>query len=233
MKATPIPTYVGEYLQIDIFHAGNQIFYSTVDRYSKFTFLRRVENKRNAHQVVSEILQLFPGCRYCMTDNENVFSSFPMQTLLKQKQITQTLTPIRHSISNAQVERIHRTLIELARCLAEQRSEEFENVILDAVDSYNNSIHSVIRAKPIDVFYHQDRFTNIPKLLETAQEKMLQYENQNREQKEYHNGDVIFVKNNRRDKRCAVFTKHIVREDIGPMIITSKNTKVHKDNIRK
>lgn len=168
-----------------------------------------------------------------MTDNENVFSSFPMQTLLKQKQIIQTLTPIRHSISNAQVERNHRTLIELARCLAEQRSEEFENVILDAVDSYNNSIHSVIRAKPIDVFYHQDRFTNIPKSLETAQEKMLQYENQNRQQKEYHNGDVIFVKNNRRDKRCAVFTKHIVREDIGPMIITSKNTKVHKDNIRK
>lgn len=142
MKSTPIPTCAGEHLQIDIFYAGKQIFYSTVDRFSKFMFLRRDENKLNSHEVISEILKFFPKCRNCMTDNENIFNTFQMKALFKQKKIIHTLTPIRHSESNAHVERNHRTLLEISRCLAEQRSEEFENTLMDAVDSYNNSIHS-------------------------------------------------------------------------------------------
>lgn len=119
MKPTPIPGHVGEYLQIDIFHAGKRIFYSTIDRYSKFVLLKEAENKLNAEKVQQEILQLFPNCKYCMTDNEAIFTSYAMKALLKSKNITQTLAPIRHSTSNAQIERFHRTIIEIGRCMAE------------------------------------------------------------------------------------------------------------------
>lgn len=232
MVATPIPTFVGESIQIDIFYIGGKIYYSVIDRFSKFVFFRFSENKLNSHEVVEEILQFFPRCKSCMTDNEAIFTSFPMQSLFKRKKIIHTHSPIRHSISNAQIERNHRTIIEIARCLAEQNSLSFEDAILRAVSEYNNSIHSVIRAKPIDVFYHSENFPNIPELIKTAQESMLNFQNERRDVKIYLPGDVIFVKNNRRDKRSQTFTKHIVGEDRGMMIITDKMKKVHKDDIR-
>lgn len=233
MKATPIPTYVGEYLQIDIFYVGQKIFYSTIDRFSKFVYLREAENKLHADQILREILQLFPECKYCMTDNESIFTAYTVKALFQSKKITHTLAPIRHSTSNAQIERFHRTLIEMGRCLAEQRSEEFEDIILDTVYEYNNTIHSVIQAKPIDVFFHQENYPHTAELIRNAQTAMLKAANNKRTNKTYNENKAIYVKNNRRNKKCAAYTKHRVKTDKNEIIITNKNIKIHKDNIRK
>lgn len=235
MNETPIPTAVGEYLQIDIFHAGKKICYSVIDRFSKFVFFRLAENKLNSHQVVEEIRQSFPSClhiHHVMTDNESIFTSFPMKSLFQRKNIQQTFSPIQHSTSNAQIERVHRTIIEIGRCLAEQRSLNFEDVVMDSINEYNNSIHSVIKAKPIDVFFHSENFPHISGLIKKAQEKMIQFQNQKRDLKHFNPGDIIYAKNNRRDKRCQAFTKHTVREDNGMTITTIQGKKIHKDNIR-
>lgn len=232
MKPTPLPEYVGEYLQMDIFHVGKRIFYSTIDRYSKYVLLRETENKLHAERVIEEILQIFPACKHIMTDNEAIFTSYAVKALLKTKKIAHTLAPIRHSTSNAQTERFHRTIIEIGRCMAEQRSQEFEDIIMDAVSEYNNTIHSVINAKPLEVFFNQRNFPDIFSLIKKSQEKMLEIENRKRRSKSYENGDIIFAKNNRRDKKCPAFTKHIIKEDKGQVIITSANVKIHKDNIR-
>lgn len=61
---------------------------------------------------------------------------------------------------------------------------------------------------------------------------MLTRENQKRKNKKYEKGEIIFAKNNRRDKKCAAYTKHTVKEDIGETVITDKNVKIHKDTIR-
>lgn len=233
MNATPIPTSVGEYLQIDFFHAGNKMYYSIIDRFSKFVVFRQTENKLNAHESIEEILQFFPSCKHVMTDNDAVFTSFPMKSLFRRKNITHTLTPIRHSTSNAQIERFHRTLIEIGRCLAEQHSLSFEDVVLDTIFEYNNTIHSVIQAKPIEVFFHSENYPNIHELLKASQQSMLQFQNKTRHSKHFNDGDVIFVKNNRRDKRSAPFTKHVVKEDRGVTVITDKDKEIHKDIIRK
>lgn len=232
MRTTPIPTYVGEYLQIDIFHVGKKIFYSTIDRFSKFAYLREAENKLHADRIIEEILQIFPKCKHCMTDNEAIFTAHTVKAIFQRKNISHTLAPIRHSTSNAQVERFHRTLIEMGRCLAEQKSEEFENIIMDTVYEYNNTIHSVTGAKPIDVFYHQENFPKISETIKNAQKKMLKQVNKKRKNKNYDENETIFVKNNRRDKKCAAFTKHRVQTDQNEIIITNKNVKIHKDNIR-
>lgn len=146
--------------------------------------------------------------------------------------MSKKFTPICHSTSNSQVERFHRTLIEIARCLSEQRSVTFDDVIFDAVREYNNNIHSVIRAKPIDVFYHSDRYPEVQELIKSAQESMLSFQNKNRSSKVFNPGDIIFVKNDRRDKRSPTHTRHIVKEDKGIIVITDGNKMVHKDNIR-
>lgn len=236
LNETPIPNSVGQYLQMDIFHAGKKLYYSTIDRFSKFVIFRYAQNKLNAHEVVEEILQLSPSCEhveYVMTDNELIFNSFPMKSLFRRKGIQHSLTPVQHSTSNAQIERFHRTVIEIARCLAEQRSLAFEDVVFDSIREYNNTIHSVIQAKPIDVFFHSENYPHIPELIKKAQKNMISFQNKNRDVKHFNRGDIIFAKNDRRDKRSPAFIKHVVKEDRGMNIISDKDKKIHKDNIKK
>lgn len=233
MNPTPIPTYVGEYLQIDIFHVANRIYYSTIDRFSKYALLRYSENKLNASEIVEEILQIFPLCRHVMTDNEQIFVSFPMKSMFKRKNITHSVTPLKHSTSNAQVERFHRTLLEIGRCLAEQKSLPFEDVIFDAVREYNKTIHSVTQLKPFELFFNSGKYPQISELLQKSQDSMLKFQNENRKYKHFEPGTVIFVKDNRRDKRCASHTKCVVQEDKGTMVLTNGGKLIHKDNIRK
>lgn len=227
LTETPIPSAVGEYLQI----AGKKVYYSTIDRFSKFVFFRYVEYKLNSHEIVEEILQLFPSCKHIhhvMTDNESIFTSFAMKSLFQRKNIQHTFSPTQHSTSNGQIERFHRTIIEIARCLAEQKSLNFEDVVIESINEYNNTIHSVIQAKLFDVFFHSENFSHVPKLLKQAQEKMIQFQNQNRDHKQFNPGDIIFAKNNRRDKRCQTFTKHVVKEDNGVIIVTEQGKKFIK-----
>lgn len=209
-----------------------KFFFSTIDRYSKFVHLRYAVNKLNAHEVMEEILQIFPSCKHIMTDNDKIFVSHIMKSLFKRLKIEQTFTPIRHSTTNSQVERFHRTLIEISRCLSEQQSIAFEDVVFDAVREYNNTIHSVIQAKPIDVFYHSERYPKIQELIKSAQESMIKFQNKNRKHKIFDPGDIIFVKNDRRDKRSPTHTRHVVWEDKGVFVVTDKDKVVHKDNIR-
>lgn len=232
MESTPIPSSVGEYIQIDIFHAGNKIYYSTIDRFSKFVLLRHADNKLNAHEVVEEILQFFPLCKHVMTDNEAIFNSFLMKSLFKRMKIEQTLTAVNHSTTNAQVERFHRTIIEISRCLSEQRSLDFSDVILESVREYNSTIHSVTQARPIDLFFHPENFPKVSELLRTAQESMLKFQNKNRRSKYFEPGEIVYAKNNRRDKRQPTHLKHVVKNDIGVTIVTERGKLIHKDNIR-
>jgi len=45
--------------------------------------------------------------------------------------------------------------------------------------------------------------------------------------------DIIFRKENRRNKLTARFTKHTVLEDLGDTLITKKRQKLHKFKIKK
>lgn len=82
------------------------------------------------------------------------------------------------------------------------------------------------------MFYHQKKFPQIKSMLKQAQTKMLTRENKKRRNKEYNEKDIIYAKNNRRNKKSAAYTKHTVKKDTNEAIITNRNIKIHKDNIR-
>lgn len=74
IATTPIPTKVGEYIQMDIFHMNNNMYLSSTDKYSKYCYLRRLETKVDCHEYIEDILtQVYPNAKNLMTDNENVF----------------------------------------------------------------------------------------------------------------------------------------------------------------
>lgn len=230
---TPIPETVGRMLHLDIFFVERKKYLTCIDKFSKFLQIFYIRSNTEIPQLIEQILTIYPECSNITTDNESVFTSQMVNSLFRTYNIRHHTTPIGHSITNGQVERVHSTLLELSRTLAEQRCETITEVIYQAVREYNRTIHSVTGAKPSELHYHSERFPNTSELLEKAQDQVLRLQNRDRCNKTYEPGDVVFVKTDRRRKSEPRYRRHVVREDSRHTIITTKNKVIHKDHIRK
>lgn len=209
IRPTPIPVRSGTHIQMDIFHLQNKLYISTIDRYSKYCYVRNIPDKRNISEYIEEILrQIYPQCQTLMTDNENIL------------------------YSNSSIAVYNSTLLEIARSLAKDKNTDVEDQIFNAVTAYNETIHSVIKQKPVQVFFNQEKFPKIHDLLKQNQEYLLQYHNKKRIHKFFLPGDTIYVKNDRRRKDTSRYVKHTVKEDREDTILTTKGKIIHKDRVR-
>lgn len=231
---TPIPTKVGEYIQMDIFYMNNQTYISTIDKYSKYCYIRKLHSKTNCHEYIEEILtQIYPNAKHLMTDNENVFIGIVAKSVYERLSIQHTVTPIHHSTTNSQVERVHSTLIEISTALAQQNNTTPGDELFNAVRQYNKTIHSTTGYRPEDVFFNRERYSDIKEKLKDKQEKLLNYHNKNRHSINYKEGDIIYAKTHRRNKNHIKYSQHKVKEDRGDTILTAKGKVIHKDSIRR
>jgi len=230
---TPMPNSVGEMLHIDTFFIDKHKYLTCIDKFSKFLQIFHININTEIPRLIEQIIVIYSNCSNITTDNDPLFTSQIVNSLLKNYKIIHHTTPVSHSVTNGQVERVHSTVLELARTLAAQQNESITEVIFQAVREYNNSIHSVINQKPSEVFFHSDKYPNIKDLLKKAQDQALKVHNKNRVRKEYQPGDVIYVKTDRRNKIVPRYKEHIVKENNKETITTTKNKKIHKDRIRK
>lgn len=133
---------------MDIFHIDNRKYVTCLDRFSKYLFVHSIDSKLKFHEKLEEIItQNYPECETIITDNEAIFTSNSSKAVFEKYKIAHVTTPIQHSTSNAQVERVHSTLIEIIRCLAKQNDSTSSEEIFNAVKAYNHSIHSVTGEK--------------------------------------------------------------------------------------
>lgn len=230
---TPIPKTVGEMLHIDIFFLENNKFLTCQDKFSKFLQIFHLRSNTEVPKMIEQIMVIYPNCSNATTDNESVFTSQVVSSVFRRYKVTHHTTPVSHSITNGQVERVHSTLLELARTLAEQQSESIIDIVFQAVREYNNTFHSVTKQKPSELLYHSDKYPEIGELLKKAQEEELRTHNKKRSKKEYNPGDVIFVKTDRRNKSSPRYIKHTVKTDNKETITTTRDKVIHKDSIRK
>lgn len=141
LNPTPIPSKVGESIQMDLFHLGGDLFISTIDRFSKYCYMRRIPNKKDAYQFIEEIFtQVYPHCTELMTDNENIFTSSSAKSLYDHLGIDHLTTPLMHSTTNAQIERVHSTVLEIANTLAYEHSSETVEHLFTAIKQYNRTL---------------------------------------------------------------------------------------------
>lgn len=230
---TPIPKSVGDMLHMDIFFLENQKYLTCIDKFSKFLQLFHIRSNTEIPRLIEQILVIYPNCSNITTDNESVFISQNLNSLMRRYKITHHTTPLAHSITNAPVERVHSTILELSRTLSAQSGEDLTNVIFQAVREYNNTIHSVVREKPSDIFYHSDKYPETIELIRKAQIQTLKTHNKHRIKKNYKPGDTIYVKTDRRKKSVPRYKKYIVKENKRETIITTNNREIHKDTIRR
>lgn len=230
---TPIPQKVAEMIHMDIFFIDNHKFLTCIDKYSKFLQIFHLRSNTEIPKLIEQILVIYPNVVNVTTDNDPSFTSHIVKNIFDIYNIKHYTTAINHSTTNGQVERVHSTILELARALAEQQHQTISEIIFQVVRQYNNTIHSVIQQKPSEVLYFSNKFPQISELLKQAQIQTLKNRNKNRVDKKFKPGDTIFVKSDRRNKNTPRYTKHIVQTDKHVTVTTTKGKEIHKDNIRK
>lgn len=174
--ATPIPSYVGEILHIDIFSTDKKYFLTCADKLSKFAIVQPIDS-RTIIDVESPILQLmnfFPRTKVIFCDNEPSLNSETIRSILSNNFGVEIVNaPPLHSTSNGQVERLHSTILEIARCLKLEKSiSDTVQLILLATIEYNRTIHTVTNKRPIDVI-HSDSLeleVDVRNIVQKAQE---------------------------------------------------------------
>ncbi len=232
---TPIPKSEGQHLHIDIYYAQSLTFLTCIDSYSKYLVVKEITNKKNIDSKVYEILQTFPLVKTIMTDNEPSFTSAQFKSFLKRSGISIHYSDPRHSLSNGQVERVHSTLTEIARCIKDEyRLLDYSEIIIRAAKNYNMTIHSVTNQKPYDILFNKIDHSDIPLKLQIAQSKTLDYHNKNKLEKNYHVGEVVYEKiHGERNKLGPRFKKQVVQENLpNKVIINNRKRVIHKDNIK-
>lgn len=190
--------------------------------------MRKLNDKREFYKILEEVLiQIFPFCNKLMTDNETIFNSIAAKALFQQLYIEHSMTAANHSTSNAQVERLHLTILEITRIRIKQNKSAATEELFNAIKEYNRT-----RRKPIELFFERSKTKGIKELIENKQEYMLSYHNKKRTQKEYKTGQTVYVKQNRRNKTNPRYLKKTVQENYEDTILTTEGKIVHKDNLR-
>lgn len=236
---TPIPDYPGHILHIDLFYTGKQYFLTCIDKFSKFAICVPISSRATVDIIPAllQILNQFNNTKLIVSDNEGAFESAAIKTILRNNfNIDQFFVPTLHSVSNGQVERFHSTLSELARCIFQQQQIQGTiEIVLLANQKYNNTIHSVIDRKPIDVLHNcpPEELAIIKAKLVREQGLMLRRFNEKALTRTYQPGEKVFLRRNKRigNKFQKVFIEKVIQEDLGSTVLID-GKRIHKSNLR-
>lgn len=249
LEKTPIPSYPGHTIHIDIFSTNKNVVLTAIDKFTKYGMARLIKSKaiEDIRGPLREIIFFYGVPEFIVVDNEKSLNSASILFMMKEElNITVFTTPPYRSAVNGQVERFHSTLAEIMRCLHSQNPTRiFEELLQQAINEYNHSIHSTIHKKPVDMFfgrnvsfgpedYERTRLSNIEKL-KTKQTKDLKFHNKTRKPpRNYNIGDIIYVRHNKRigNKLTQRYTKEKIAENRNSTVVTQTGRIVHKDNIR-
>lgn len=237
--SSPIPSLPGEILHIDIFSTAKCHFITCIDKFTKFALAFPIESRSivDVKTPLLQILNFYPNARTIVCDNEKSFNSQSIKSLLQNGFNVQIFSvPPAHSTSNGQVERLHSTLSEIARCQKREGvAGNTVEMVMMAVNKYNATIHSVTNKRPVDLIHciPKDMNEEVKARIARAQFKELEFQNKNRQLKTFAPGDIVYLKVNKRlgNKFSSLFVEKTVQKDLGNCLLID-NRQVHKDNIR-
>lgn len=244
---TPIPQYPSEIIHIDIF-VFNQttLFLSSIDKLSKFIKIRPIKSRSIANIQKPLINLLFDWDIPAMIviDNEKSFVSAVIEQQIKKLGIQIFKTPVHQSETNGQIERAHSTIREIVRCTRNTSPNlSLNDLIQLAVHKYNNTIHSVTKDTPKNIYtglnidnlsppnFSKQKQDNLDRVI-----KIFQKKNENIKDPKYSDyepNSFAFEKICTVSKRGPRFKKIIVKENHPTHIIDNRDRKIHKSNLRK
>lgn len=242
---TPIPTYPGEIVHIDIFsYHQNALFLTSLDKLSKYVKVLPIKS-RSITDIKDPLMQLLYDWdlpKQIVIDSESSFISNVIEQMITNIGVIIYRTPVHRSETNGQVERSHSTIRELARCLLKETPElEPYDLIRSAVHRYNNTIHSFTKNTPHNIYIGERRESTLEeqqRLRDQIHEKTLKIFQtkettipQDRQYPHYEPNTVVYEKTKEISKRRSKSKPVIVKENHDTYIIDSYDRKIHKMDI--
>ena len=180
------------------------------------------------------IIQFFPGARNIYSDNEPSMKVETITSLLKNEfEVNMANAPPFTALQKWNVERLHSTQAEIARCLKlKGKADNTVDLMLLATVKYNRSIHSMIGRRPIDIIH-----STLPMLEEEMRRRIEKAQprrnNPSRQNRVFEEGENVMVRNNRRlgNKLTPLCVAKRIEEDLGTTVFIEGRV-VHKVNIR-
>lgn len=151
---TETPKRPLEIIHIDLFQIQSNTFLTIIDKFSKFAAAYKLDDKtdKTILEKLTHFCSLHGIPNKLISDNEVSFTSRLIKQFLNKYNIQFHTTTPYNSTGNSPVERLHSTLIELSSVIVLKNPEyPLEQVMNQAILSYNNSIHSSTKLKPFDL----------------------------------------------------------------------------------
>lgn len=243
---TPIPTYPGEIVHIDIFaYHQDALFLTSLDKFSKFMKVRPIKSRSivDIKDTLMQLLYDWDVPKQIVIDNESSFISNVIEQMINNLGILIYRTPVHHSETNGQVERSHSTIRELARCLLKENPElDTYNLIQTAVYKYNNTFHSFVKNTPHNIYIGERRelsFNELQRLRDQTYEKVLKIFKekdasipQDKQYPTYNPNTTVYEKTKEISKRRSRNRPIMVKENHDTFIIDMHDRKIHKMDIK-
>lgn len=252
-------------LHIDLYSINNNQILTILDKFSKFAAAYTLPNRTTLS--VTKSFQMFlrqygiPKKVVCDQGSEftgNIFKDF-----CNQYNINLHVTSFQQTSSNGPVERLHSTITEIYRIIMAKRKElrleqDHEEILSEAIITYNNAIHSTTKITPYELFhgrtykfdkditfnnehdylkklnqFQQTLYPYIKEKLENEVSNRINDINLNRQEPQsFEANENIFRKECRRNKITPRFSKHKTKQNNRITLITTKNQKIHKARIK-
>ena len=131
---------------------GNHFILTVIDIFSRYAWARPLKNK-SGRQVAKAFKSIFREGRIpkrIQTDQGKEFENRNVEALFDRHNIE--LFSVKSAYKAAIVERFNRTLkTKMWKYFTLNLKQKWTTVLQDIVSSYNNSVHRMIRRKPIDI----------------------------------------------------------------------------------
>lgn len=236
-EKTETPLGPHEHYHMDIWFLNRNIKYLTmIDKFSKYAMIEEISDSTSLQiiRALTKIFIIMKKPKKITLDNESSFKTSVMNDFFEKKNIeTHFTTPHRHT-GNSDIERFHGTLNEHIRILKsrEENNDVAYNIDLpyQALEAYNNSLHSTTRKRPIDIHFRSpEDLEEIYRKIEERKEKTLEYRNKDRKDEQI---NTEFRKDPSAQKLDPKHKKIKVIQ-IDNKKFKSKNTMLHKDQFIK
>lgn len=244
---TPVPQYPGEIIHIDIFaYTQNNIFLTSIDKLSKFVKIKPLKSRSilDVQQPLMDLLYDWDIPAMIIMDNERTFTSEIIEQQIRNLGIQIFKSPVNHSETNGQIERVHSTIREIIRCTRNPDPDiSINDIVQMAVHKYNNTIHSFTKNTPRNIYtgnnidnlnfadFARQRQQNLDKVVRIFQNKNNKIDDP--AYVDFPIDSYVYEKTNTVSKREPRFKKIKVKENHTTFIIDENGRKVHKANLRK
>ena len=257
-ELTETPEKPLEICHSDIFYYNkNNPYLTIIDKFSRFAQVFSL-NSRNTIHIKQALVNYITGYSKpikLVIDQEGGFISTELMNFCSEMQIQLHITSSKSSNSNSPIERFHSTLLELLRIInAEDKYKDYSivNKMKLATFFYNNSIHSVTKYTPYELFfgreydaklepdlkklseYQNNLYKKIAPTLAAKKTRLTEKLNKNREKPiEYPINHKAYVSKNIRTKLDPRFREVKIRENNKVTVLENTGRKLHKNKLRR